>query len=407
MAKNGFSVFDSDMHIMEPPDLWERYIAPEFRSIAPRGRTSDNVRDLGVIFPDGEPNARVTGGVPHRGHNYEKNQELDRDHARRGWGPDVQLEAMNVEGIDVAVLYPSRGLVVLTHPDRDRRFAAAIARAYNDWLFDFCQTDTARLLGAGMISVYDIRSAVDETHRVVEKLGFRAVFVRSNIINGKTWHDPYYEPLWDTLEQLNIPMGFHEATGSRSLQCGEYFEPNFGIRRVYAQPFEQMLGLGSFLAGGILERHPRLKVAFLEANCSWVPWLLWRMDEGYEREGDVFMAELTMAPSDYFKRQCYVSVEPDEGPARHMIDDFGSDQLVFSTDYPHGDSRYPRAVESFLKLPLSEADKRKILWDNCARFYSVTEMPQPVKSRRGGDSGNRGREKGGFHGHGDQEPKRT
>lgn len=76
MAKNGFRVFDSDMHIMEPPDLWERYIAPEFRPIAPRGLTSDNVRDLRIMFPGGEPNARNTSGVPNRGHNYERNQNL-------------------------------------------------------------------------------------------------------------------------------------------------------------------------------------------------------------------------------------------------------------------------------------------------------------------------------------------
>jgi predicted TIM-barrel fold metal-dependent hydrolase len=378
MAKSGFRVFDSDMHLMEPPDLWERYIAPEFRALAPRGHTSENVRDLGISFPDGEPGGRRTAGTPHRGRNYERNQALYRDHARRGWTPDVQLEAMDVEGIDVAVLFPSRGLSVLTYPDRDPRFAAAIARAYNDWLFDFCQASPTRLLGAGMLSVYDIADAVQETRRVVEELGFRAVFLRSNIVNGKAWHDPYYEPLWDTLEQLAVPLGFHEATGSRSRQSGEQFEPNFGLRRVYAQPFEQMLGLGSFIGGGILERHPMLKVAFLEANCSWVPWLLWRFDEGYEREGDVFMPELTMPPSEYFKRQCYVSIEPDETPARFMIEAFGADQIVFSTDYPHGDSRYPTAVDAFLKLPIADDDKRKILWDNCARFYAVADAPQPV-----------------------------
>jgi predicted TIM-barrel fold metal-dependent hydrolase len=371
--KQGFKVFDSDLHVMEPPDLWERYIAPEFRAAAPRGRTSDNVRDLGVIFPDGEPNGRRTSGVPHRGHNYEKNQTLYRDDARRGWGPDVQLDAMDNEGIDVAVLFPSRGLSVLTHPEREPRFAAAIARAYNDWMADFCKADPARLIGAGMLSVFDIKDAVDESRRAVEELGFRAVFLRSNVINGKNWHDPYYEPLWSALEALGIPVGFHEATGSRARQTGDWFEPNFGIRRVYAQPFEQMLGLGSFLGGGILARHPKLKVAFLEANCSWVPWLLWRFDEGWEREGDIFMPELTMAPSEYFKRQCWVAVEPDEAPARYMIEEMGSDQIVFSTDYPHGDSRYPRAVEYFLKLPLADEDKRKILWDNCARFYGLEE----------------------------------
>src|SRR6266436_2844109 len=120
MAKNGFKVFDSDMHIMEPPDLWERYIDPQFRSQAPRGRTSENVRDLGTIFPNQDP-----------------------------------------------------------------RFAAAMARAYNDWLHDFCKADPNRLLGAGMISVYDIDDAVSETRRVAEEYGFRSVFLRSNIVNGK------------------------------------------------------------------------------------------------------------------------------------------------------------------------------------------------------------------------------
>jgi predicted TIM-barrel fold metal-dependent hydrolase len=376
MAKSGFKVFDSDMHIMEPPDLWERYIAPEFHALAPRGRTSENVRDLGLIFPNNEPNGRRTAGTPHRGRNYEKNQEIYRDHARRGWTADVQLEAMDVEGIDVAVLFPTRALSALTHPERDPRFAAALARAYNDWLHDFCQTDPARLLGAGMISIYDINDAVEETRRVAEEFGFRSVFLRSNIVNGKPWHDVYYEPLWNTLEELNLPLGFHEATGSRARQSGEQFEPNFGLRRIYAQPFEQMLGLGSFVGGGILARHPKLRVAFLEANCSWLPWLLWRMDEGYEREGDIFMADLTMVPSEYFKRQCFISVEPDEGPARYTIEEFGCNQLVFSTDYPHGDSKYPHAVESFLKLSLSDENKRKILWDNCARFYGPTNERQ-------------------------------
>jgi predicted TIM-barrel fold metal-dependent hydrolase len=380
MAKDGFRVFDSDMHVMEPPDLWERYIDPEFRSKAPHGRISENVRDLGMIFPQVEPQARRTNGTPHRGRNFDKNQEIYRAHSARGWTAEVQLEAMDTEGIDVAVLFPTRGLGILTYPDQDPRFAAAMARAYNDWLHDFCRADPKRLLGAGMISVYNITDAVSESRRVAEQYGFRSVFLRSNIVNGKNWYDPYYEPLWNLLEELNLPVGFHEASASRSRQCAENFEPNFGLRRVYAQPFEQMLGVGSFLGGGILERHPHLKVAFLEANCSWLPWLLWRLDEGYEREGDIFMPELAMPPSEYFKRQCFISIEPDEVPARHTIEQFGCDQLVFSTDYPHGDSKYPHAVERFLELSLSDDNKRQILWDNCARFYGATEPPQSSKS---------------------------
>ena len=385
MAKNGFPVFDSDMHIMEPADLWERYIAPEFRAMAPRGVTSENVRDLRITFPTEPPDGRGFGRPLERGRNYQRNQVLYRNDAARGWSGEVQLEAMDVEGLDVAVMFPSRGLNVLVGPEggarvADPRFAAAIARAYNDWLYEFCQAGPQRMLGAGMISVYDINDAVEETHRVVESLGFKAVFLRSNIVTGKAWHDPYYEPLWDTLERLRVPLGLHQATASSVPQLTRpWFGPLGGLQRAYGQPMGQMFAVGSFLGGGILERHPTLKVAFLEANCSWLPWLLWRLDEAYELEGDLHMRELTMLPSEYFKRQCVASVEPDEVPARYTIDFLGSDNLVYSTDYPHGDSRYPHATESFLKLPLSDEAKRRILWDNCARFYGVQRPESKVQ----------------------------
>ena len=130
--------------------------------------------------------------------------------------------------------------------------------------------------------------------------------------------------------------------------------------------------------GGVLERHPNLRVAFLEANCAWAPWLLWRLDEAYERESDVFVPELTMSPTEYFKRQCWVSVEPDEEPAKYTIDWVGSDRMVFSTDYPHGDSKYPDAVSSFFNLGITDEEKRKILWDNCANLYKLAEVPAKV-----------------------------
>src|ERR1700745_2102675 len=116
MAKNGFKVFDSDMYIMEPVDLWERYIEPEFKSEAPRGRTSENVRDLGLIFPRGEGNVNRTAATPHRRHIFEKNHAIYRDQSERGGTGKVQLEAMDVEEIDIAVLFPTRGLSLLTHP---------------------------------------------------------------------------------------------------------------------------------------------------------------------------------------------------------------------------------------------------------------------------------------------------
>lgn len=374
--KDGFLVMDSDMHVMEPPDLWERYLEARYKPFAPVGLTSENVRDLRLAFTGD----RVAEDRRQRGRNFERNQKLYADHARRGWSPEVQLEAMDTEGLDVAVMFPSRGLLPLTMPNMDPGYADAIARAYNDWLHDFCEVAPDRMYGAAMISIYDIGHAVEETYRAVEELGFKAVFLRANMVNGKPWHDRYYDPLWNALEKLDIPLGLHEATGSMSRQTGELFDPNFGLRRIYSQPFENMLAMGQFIGGGVLARHPNLRVAFLEANCSWAPWLVWRMDESYELEGDQFMPDLDRMPSEYFKRQCLISVEPDENPAMHTIAEFGADQLVYSTDYPHGDSRYPKATKSFLELPISDDDRRKILWDNCARFYAIHEKKGALAS---------------------------
>ncbi len=380
MAKGGFRIIDSDMHIMEPPDLWQRYTDKKYRDYAQVGVLSENVRDLRTVHPDGTPWGTTTGvrsRNPNQagGHNYERNQKLYESHAARGWSTEVQLEAMDVEGLDIAVLFPTRGLHTLAEPFMDPPFAAAIARAYNDWMYDFCAPAPDRLLGAAMVSPFDVEDAVTEVERAVKELGFRAVFMRSNQMTDKTWHDPYYDPLWSVLEEYDVAIGFHESSSSGARQVGQHFEPNFMLRRVFAQPVEQMMALASFCGGGVLERHPKLRAAFLEANCAWAPWLLWRLDEAYEREADVFVPELKMAPTEYFKRQCWISVEPDEEPAKYAIDWVGSDKMVFSTDYPHGDSKYPDAVSSFLELGIPDEDKRKILWDNCASLYNLAEVP--------------------------------
>jgi predicted TIM-barrel fold metal-dependent hydrolase len=88
--------------------------------------------------------------------------------------------------------------------------------------------------------------------------------------------------------------------------------------------------------------------------------------------GDQERFGLSMPPSAYFRRQCFVSIEPDEHPAKYVIQEIGDDNTVLSTDWPHGDSRYPQAIDTFLRLPdVAQQSKRKILWDNCARLYRL------------------------------------
>jgi uncharacterized protein len=139
-----------------------------------------------------------------------------------------------------------------------------------------------------------------------------------------------------------------------------------------AHGVEQMMALGGLLTGGVFERFPGLKAAFLEGSCSWVPWWLWSLDERVEKFGDDDRFSLSLRPSEYFRRNCWVSVDPDEEIVRHAIPTMGDDNIVISTDWPHDDSAYPRAVDTFLGLEgLSDSTRRKILWDNCARLYGL------------------------------------
>jgi uncharacterized protein len=167
-------------------------------------------------------------------------------------------------------------------------------------------------------------------------------------------------------------VAFHGIQMAYQEHLGRRFMDNFVMAHAVAHPLEQMMALGSLLTGGVFERFPRLKAAFLEGSCSWVPWWLWTLDERVEKFGDDDRFHLTMRPSEYFRRNCWVSVDPDEDVVRHAIPSMGDDNIVISTDWPHDDSAYPHAIETFLGLEgVSETTKRKILWDNCARLYGL------------------------------------
>jgi predicted TIM-barrel fold metal-dependent hydrolase len=276
MAYNGLKVLDSAMHCMEPADLWERYIDDAYKPFAPRG-LQEYIADLRLVI-NGKTMPRHSSLRPRQRPGEtdpgQQRRERFRSAAERGWDGVSQIEAMNTEGIDVAVVYPSRGLFAQAIDEVDAAFAAAIARAYNNWLHDYCQADPTRLLGAGMISPHDVRDAVEEARRAVEELGFRAIFVRPNPVKGRNWHEPYFEPLWTELERLNVPLGFHEGFGPYLPQVGDRFGADIQMVHTACHPMEMMLAVISMIGGGVLERHPNLRVAFLEGNCGWVPFLL-------------------------------------------------------------------------------------------------------------------------------------
>ncbi|MCH7606781.1 MAG: amidohydrolase, partial [Chloroflexi bacterium] len=202
------------------------------------------------------------------------------------------------------------------------------------------------------------------------ELGFKTVFLRPNWVNGRNWHDNYYDPLWEELQRLGVPLSFHEGGKVDLPQAGSNFETHM-LYHTCTHSMGMMLAVVDVVGGGVLERFPSLTVAFLEGNCSWAPWLLWRLDEHYEMTGRYDHPDLKLEPSEYFKRQCFVSVECDESPAEYVARFGLENNVVFSTDYPHADSKYPGSVERFLQLPFSDETKTKFLWDNCARLYGL------------------------------------
>ena len=171
-----------------------------------------------------------------------------------------------------------------------------------------------------------------------------------------------------------MPVGFH-PTGQSSLRddiARRYLDtPNGRVIGIAGRnPVELMMAFGSMAAGGVLERHPRLRCAFLEGTCGWLPWYLWRLDEAWEKFGPGSEVQISQLPSQYFFRQCFVATDADEKPLRQVIEAIGDDSIVVSTDYPHSDGLFPTAIEEFTHLEgVSDKSKAKILWDNCSRLY--------------------------------------
>ena len=214
MAKNGFKLIDAEMHVMEPVDLWERYIDPEFRERAPR-RLNQRRWDIRTMV-EGEVMAAMTD------YNYPAISDAEENTLAERYADEIavcfdaasQVKAMDKEGLDLAVLYPTSGMYITAKNGMDPRFAEAACRAYNNWLYDYIQEgDSKRMFGAAAVSPHDVETAVVEARRAVRDLAFKAIFLRPNMYNGRSWHDPYYDPLWAETQELGVPVGYHETTG--------------------------------------------------------------------------------------------------------------------------------------------------------------------------------------------------
>lgn len=371
------AIIDSDAHVVEPDSMWETYLDPAWKHRAPRKRVlaravgAEGEELHGELEVDGESIGEgMTPELMVRGTLFWLRSYPEA--FRAGFTSESHVAALRRMGADMAFLYPTIGSWIFAIDSMDPEFAAALVRAYNNWLHDFCSHDGSFLRPVGVVCRHHPAEMVSELQRIAAR-GWKAVYLRPNPIRGRTLSDPAYEPFWGACEKLGLAVSIHEGTHARVPSAGaDRFQTRFG-KHSCSHPLEQMLGFLTMVEGGIFERYPGLRVAFLEAGCGWLPYWLWRLDEEYAQLGWEVKRHVKRKPSEYFRRQCFVSVEPSEPYLGAFLDFIGEDNLLFGSDYPHMDHG-PRALSEVVETNagLTPQVIRKMFWDNPRRFYGLT-----------------------------------
>ncbi len=367
---------DADGHVLEPGWLWEEYLEAALRPRALRIGVDDE--GLEQLELDGRPSERTTKGVlgllgamgdPGAKRGPERRY---MDHIPYGGGDaGERIELLDRENLDKAVLYPTLGLLWECEVE-DPVLTLAYQRAYNRWIADFCRDSGGRLVPIAHLSLLDPEAAADELERAVRD-GCRGAFVAPFTHTRKPHGHPDHDPLYARACALDVPIAVHPtyepawAIPARFRHMGrerEYFYNVMG-RQGAQQAFL------SFFTMATLERFPSLRLGVLEVGCGWVGSFLDRMDAVAETISARGMA-LSLRPSEYFRRQCFISGDPDETAAPLVIDHVGPDCFLWATDYPHPDhpGTWAHSLERFVE-PLSAETRAKVLGGNVRRIYGL------------------------------------
>lgn len=373
---------DADGHILEPPDLWETYLEPRYRDRAIRIRTGND--GLEYFEYDGKPAKLAAPGAPGlMGAMGEEDlwPSPERTYLRGAPAAAMKVKErvtrLDQEELAKALLYPTIGLLWEAEV-QDAELSAAYCRAYNRWIVDFCSESGGRLIPIAHISLSDPVEAARELERAVQA-GAKGAFVAPFTWTGKAHGHPYHDPFWAVAQDVDVPVGIHptfEPTAFSPLQrFGEELKPREPIEFnwymfVFAAQGVQH-AFGSCLHYGLFERFPRLKLVVLESQAGWIGYLLDRMDAVYK--GPLGKTtQLKDLPSNHFRRQCWISADPDEQALTWIIEHVGADRFFWASDYPHADHTGDYMEDlGRLVAPLSETARRQILWENVSRVYKL------------------------------------
>jgi len=403
---DALSYVDADGHLVEHPTGIQDYAPAEYRDRVWHVETDEQGSEWVVMGDHREP-ANVYAASAVAGFSEEEKQRAWAGEMRYSQIPGgaydtkERLAAMDEDNIDVSVLYPTMLLGLAGYPDRD--LALATCRAYNNWLADHCSESEGRLYGAAAVPQWDADLAAAEIRRIGTSPYLVGAFLRPNpTLDWKPLSDPAYDPIWQAACDTGLAIGFHPLLdGNLPGACqglrinalrldtpwmrGEMdlkpplpgapmgYDNHFFAQGI-ANPVDMMTTIAFMTGGGVLKRFPVLRVVFLESNGGWiVPWLE-RLDHHYHEFGfDV--PWIDEEPSTYFRRQCWISFDPDESTlaftARSPL--VGADRIVWASDYPHPDAKYPGTTRELDEAMegLDDDQRREIAGASTAALYDI------------------------------------
>jgi predicted TIM-barrel fold metal-dependent hydrolase len=357
-------IIDADAHVSIPDDLFVSKLPASLRARAPRavqlpegrfwlidgrlaprpgGRGAGSPRGFAAVGPPGTQDT-FCDNIPGR------------------------LADMDREGINVAVIYPE---LIVVNPDiEDPDVASAVSRVYNDHLAARCASAPDRLKRVAVVALQDPTEAARELRRAITELGCVGAVVPP-LLGDRLLDHRDFAPFFEEANRLEAPIAVHAVTGVYSMPWQDLFDSQFGSR-IVAMPMSYIVSLVGLFSGRMMEHYPKVRFAFLEAGCSWAPYWVDRIDDSLrEREPDRVLA------SEYVRQgRIAFSCEPDEAALPRTVEALGDGGIMYASDYPHGDSKWPHTVSSLRAIPgLPEASLQRILSDNAARFYHGLAVP--------------------------------
>jgi predicted TIM-barrel fold metal-dependent hydrolase len=378
-------VVDADGHVLEPEDMWLRFLEPQWRDRAIRIAVDDEGMENLLI--DGQPHMLVRGilGMIGGVGMQDDIEALWTPGMRTyqdglvpgGYDPAARIAVLDDERIDKALLYPTLGIHWEGHVT-DAKLADAYARAYNRYIVDFCAHDRNRLVPIAHINLLDIDMAIAEAERA-RKDGCVGIYLSPDPASrGDRWlGDPEMGRFWDAASDLAMPIAFHVVVRENLANPLYPYLKNADVRRTGGListflGLEVMIAFTQMLSDGIFEEHPRLKLAVLETGSNWLIAWLDRMDHKFEKVIEGRDNALAMKPSDYFRRQCVISADPDETMTDAVIARVGDDKVIWASDYPHLDAEM-NVLASLEKQigHLPEVSRNRILGGNVLSFYGI------------------------------------